>query len=75
MAKKWDWEFNAATGSHIAQVDDNTRIIRSGQPDAYLYRAEFWGDYSLRYPIWVNTLSIKESLKLLKEEIAKDKNA
>jgi hypothetical protein len=51
MAKKINWERNASTGSYVARLDRNTRLIRDGDAPSALYRCEFWGDYSLKYPI------------------------
>lgn len=60
MAKpKHDWRHNAATGSYILDVNRNTRVIRDGDAPGALYRCEFWGDYSLKYPVkgaWTKSL-------------------
>jgi hypothetical protein len=48
---KLQWELNASTGDYIAKVSDNTRLIRMGSVRPYLYLAEFWGDYSLAFPV------------------------
>ena len=45
-----DWKFNCWTGDSTLRIDENTRIVRVGQKQPYLYRAEYWGDYSLEYP-------------------------
>ncbi len=47
-----NWEHNASTGNDILRVGKNKRIIRvpSG-PGQYMYKAEYWGDYSLKYPV------------------------
>lgn len=42
------WEFNSATGAYLAKVDTNKRLVRIGKG---LYIAEYWGDYSLKYPV------------------------
>lgn len=39
------WKRNVWTGSDILDVEPAVRITRNG-----LYRAEFWGDYSLAFP-------------------------
>lgn len=51
MTTKHEWSFNASTGDSVARVNSNTRLVRIGQHAPYLYTAEFWGDYSFRYPI------------------------
>ena len=48
MAKQ-RWKRNIWTGDSFMRVNDNTRIVRIGNRGPY-YK-EFWGDYSLRYPI------------------------
>lgn len=57
MAEKWD--FNASTGNNYLRILDNGRIVRMGSKPPYLYKAEFWGDYSLKFPengAWRETL-------------------
>lgn len=50
--RKLDWRFNASTGASIADLNRNTRLVTDGpNPVGRLYRCEFWGDYSLKYPI------------------------
>ena len=56
------WEFNASTGAYIARVDDAVRLLRYGQPGAYYYHAEWWGDYSRTFPIGTTALTIREAL-------------
>jgi hypothetical protein len=69
MAKQLTWERNIWTGNDIARINDNTRVVRmpADYGKSYLYCAEFWGDYSLAYPIrsgWYPTLAkAKSSLK------------
>lgn len=62
----YQWRHNAATGNYIANVTATMRLIRIGHADptpdgiTFLYRAEEWGDYSMRYPIsgpWARTPS------------------
>lgn len=59
------WERNIWTGRDTLDISPNSRIIR--QPysnDRPLYRAEFWGDYSLQYPlfgVWRNSLGQAKS--------------
>lgn len=48
MAEKREWEHNASTGDDYLRVSANERIVRMA--GGGLYVAEFWGDYSLRYP-------------------------
>lgn len=48
---KLEWKFNCWTGDHTANVSKNMRIVRMGSEEPYLYSAEYWGDYSLKYPI------------------------
>lgn len=45
---KSKWQRNIWTGDDILNLDDKSRVIRSGK---HLYRVEYWGDYSLKYPI------------------------
>lgn len=52
-----NWEHNASTGNYILRVGPNTRVVRI--QGGGLYRVEYWGDYSLRFPIrgpWRKTL-------------------
>jgi len=62
------WEHNAQTGNSILKISSNERIIRDTHRPP-LYKAEFWGDYSLDYPIsggWRGTLQqAKDDLKRL----------
>ena len=61
------WEHNVWTGEDILRLSDNERIIRQKFNDgSFLYRAEFWGDFSLLYPI---KGSMKETLKSAKEDL------
>lgn len=54
------WQRNIWTGRDTLDVAHNARVVR--QPfagSAPLYKAEFWGDYSLDYPVsgeWRKTL-------------------
>lgn len=49
---KADWQRNVWTGTDSLDVAPNARIIRQPFANAApLYRAEFWGDYSLNYPV------------------------
>jgi hypothetical protein len=61
------WDFNASTGNHILRISPNSRIVRIAGSPPYLYVGEFWGDYSLKYPIktdWCYSLKkVKEELK------------
>lgn len=53
------WEHNIWTGHYILRVSKNERIIRLGLGSECLYQAEFWGDYSFKYPVkgsWRTTL-------------------
>ena len=62
------WDFNIWTGNSIANVSDNGRIMRLAGKAPYLYKAEFWGDYSFRYPVrgpW------RKSLPKAKEDLSK----
>lgn len=49
--RKYDWKLNAYTGAYIASVTSNVRLVRIGRAGHYLYRAENWGDYSLKFPL------------------------
>lgn len=49
MAQETGWQFNASAGVHILRVSRNERIVR--HQGGRLYTAEFWGDYSLAYPV------------------------
>jgi hypothetical protein len=47
-----EWAHNASTGHDILRISGNERVIRTSHArGVYTYVAEFWGDYSLRYPI------------------------
>lgn len=66
-----DRQYNIWTGRGILDIDDNARIVRQpfvGQRP--LYSAEYWGDYSLEYPVrgqWRETLrAAKSDLAALK---------
>lgn len=65
-----EWKWNIWTGQDLGRVTDNGRIIRQKyyNPISYLYRAEFWGDYSLERPTygpWRKTL--KAALRDLRD--------
>jgi hypothetical protein len=46
------WERNPWTGHDLARVSDTRRLVRQSFAQAApLYKAEEWGDYSLRYPV------------------------
>lgn len=46
-----DWELNVSTGNFIAKTGENTRLLRMrAGGNEYMYKAEFWGDYSSGYP-------------------------
>jgi len=53
------WDRNIWTGHDIASVSPTRRLVRQTYHQAApLYRAEEWGDYSLRYPVrggWYGT--------------------
>jgi hypothetical protein len=53
MAKTVEWERNIWTGHDIARLSKNERVVRTTfrNPTSYLYFAEFWGDFSLKYPL------------------------
>lgn len=60
-AVKQAWERNVWTGTDKLRVGENERVMRQGfyNPRSFLYYAEFWGDYSLKYPLrgpWRKTL-------------------
>lgn len=58
---KYTWKFNARTGNSTADLSRNERLIRWGtERSGYLYNYEFWGDFSLVYPLkggWYKTPS------------------
>lgn len=62
----YKWKHNTSTGNAIADISHNERLIRWGtERSGYLYNYEFWGDFSLTYPLkggWYKTPSqaIKE---------------
>lgn len=69
------WERNIWTGTDKLRVNKNERVIRQGfcNPRSFLYHAEFWGDFSLKYPTrgpWRKSLRAaqKDIVKLQKEE-------
>lgn len=77
MAKTYEWKRNIWTGDDIANVSKTVRLIRIGHAEpspegvTFLYRAEDWGDYSLKYPIkgpWQRTPA--KALRELKKETA-----
>jgi hypothetical protein len=45
------WQLNASTGCHLLNVISNGRVIRQRHGQSYLYRADYWGDYSLDFPV------------------------
>jgi hypothetical protein len=46
------WERNIWTGNDILRATSNGSIIRYGDvKQPYLYRAVYWGDYSLAFPV------------------------
>ena len=45
------WKHNASTGSYTLDLSKNTRLIRMGEDGRYMYKPEYWGDYSLRFPV------------------------
>lgn len=52
MSKPVQWERNVWTGHDILRVSKNARVLRqSFGPNRFLYWGEFWGDYSLRFPL------------------------
>ena len=71
IPSKLDWDFNASTGSYIAQLNPVTRLVRSGRDGKFLYRAEYWGDYSFDFPIGSNALTASKALEDLKKDVAK----
>lgn len=71
IPSKLDWNFNASTGSSIAQLNPVTRLVRSGRDGKFLYRAEYWGDYSRDFPIGSNALTASKALEDLKKDVAK----
>lgn len=77
MASKYEWKFNCWTGDYKADVSKTVRLIRIGHAEptpegiTFLYRAEDWGDFSLKYPIkgpWERTPA--KALRELKKETA-----
>lgn len=68
---KLEWKHNASTGAYIANLGPATRLVRSGRAGRYLYRAEYWGDYSLDFPIGYNALTPTTALKGLCADVAK----
>lgn len=71
IPSKLNWDFNASTGSSIAQLNPATRLVRSGRDGKFLYRAEYWGDHSLDFPIGSNALTASAALEDLKKDVAK----
>ncbi len=70
---KYDWELNASTGDYIARIEDNLRLVR--MEGGGLYNAEYWGDYSPKYPIesgWYKTP--QKALESIRRKIRKDKS-
>ncbi len=75
---KYEWKLNCWTGNYLARVTDKIRLIRIGHdtpcPNSgitFLYQAEDWGDYSLKYPIkgpWERTPA--KAIRELKKEAA-----
>lgn len=77
MAKKYDWKLNIWTGNYLANVSKTLRLIRIGHSEptpegiTFLYQAEDWGDFSLKYPIkgpWERTP--EKAIRSLKKETA-----
>lgn len=71
IPSKLDWDFNASTGNSIAQLNPVTRLVRSGRDGKFLYRAEYWGDHSLAFPIGSNALTASKALEDLKKDVTK----
>jgi hypothetical protein len=48
-----EWKFNCWTGNNILDVPELCgRIVRQAWgADEYRYDAEYWGDYSLKFPV------------------------
>jgi len=75
-----NWEYNCWSGNSHLRVSDNERIkrvpVRKGT--AYLYYAEYWGDYSLDFPVMGrgrDTLAqAKRDLKTLKQKTKKERS-
>lgn len=69
-AEKWD--LNASTGNYILRTGKNERVIRDGSGSGCLYRSEFWGDHSFKYPVkgpWRTTLvAARRDLKNLRRK-------
>lgn len=43
--------FNCWTGTTTTDIDSNSRVVTDGpNTDGQLFRAEYWGDYSLAFP-------------------------
>lgn len=74
MGKKSEWKFNAWTGNSILSIPEyGGRIVREQWgPGQYRYTAEYWGDYSLRYPIYeyrhTTLIAAKDALRKLQIE-------
>ena len=67
------WDKNPWTGDCSLSCGKAQRIQRIGSEGSYLYRAQFWGDYSLAHPVygrWRASLSAaKKDLKILKKPL------
>ena len=68
------WERNVWTGMDKLRVSENERVLRQEfhNPRSFLYYAEFWGDFSLGFPVrgpWRKTLAAsKRDLAKLRKE-------
>jgi hypothetical protein len=53
MGQALDWRRNIWTGHDLLSVPEHRGRIRREPwgPSQYVYTAEYWGDYSLRYPL------------------------
>ena len=67
------WAKNPWTGDCLLSCGPARRILRTGTEGSYLYRAEYWGDYSLTYPVygrWRASLSAaKKDLEALEKPL------
>lgn len=59
------WEYNCSTGNSLLRIESNARIVRTGSD---IYHAEYWGDYSLRFPI---SGPVRTSLTAARRDVTK----
>lgn len=71
VPRNLNWQRNASTGADIAQINRATRLVRTGRAGRYLYRAEYWGNFSLNFPIGSNAATPAQALRDLCKDVSR----